>query len=108
MTRGDIVIAAASGPYTNKPRPVLVVQASVFTETHASVTVCPITSTALDAAMFRVPLPPGGRTGLQEPSQVMVDKIVSVPRQALGRAIGHCNADELTAVGDALRDWLEL
>jgi mRNA-degrading endonuclease toxin of MazEF toxin-antitoxin module len=38
----------------------------------------------------------------------MVDKIVSVPRQALGRAIGRCNAEELTAVGDALRDWLEL
>jgi hypothetical protein len=32
-----------------------------------------------------VALPPGDRTGLQVPSQVMVDKVVSVPREAVGR-----------------------
>ena len=108
VNRGDIVVAATSGPYTNKPRPVLVVQADVFNDIHASVTVCPITSTSLDAALFRVPLPPGTRTGLREPSQVMVDKVITVPRRAIGKTVGQCSAEELHAVGDALRYWLDL
>jgi mRNA interferase MazF len=108
VTRGDIVVAAASGPYTSKPRPAIVVQADVFNSTHASVTVCPITSTSLDAVLFRVALPPGERTGLREPSQVMIDKVITVPRKALGRTVGRCNADELDAIADALRRWLDL
>lgn len=63
MTRGAVVIVAARGPYTGKPRPAVVVQADLFTPTHASVTVCPITSDCVDAPLFRVTLPPGSRTG---------------------------------------------
>lgn len=108
MRRGDVVIVATRGPYTGKPRPALVVQADLFNETHASLSVCPVTSDAIDAPLFRISLPPGGRTGLQSASQVMVDKIVSVPRSAIGRTIGHCDADELQQVDDALRRWLAL
>jgi mRNA-degrading endonuclease toxin of MazEF toxin-antitoxin module len=38
----------------------------------------------------------------------MVDKIVSVPRSAIGDRIGHCGIEELQLVEDALRRWLEL
>ena len=61
-----------------------------------------------DAPLFRLALPPGARTGLDLPSQVMVDKVVSVPRAAIGRTVGRCDRDELDAVDDALRGWLEL
>ncbi len=44
MTRGDIVIVSAKGAYTGKPRPALVVQADAYTPTHASVTMCPMTT----------------------------------------------------------------
>jgi mRNA interferase MazF len=108
MTRGDIVVVATKGAYTSKPRPALVVQSDLFNQTHASVSLCPITSDCVDAPLFRVPLPPGERTGLQRPSQVMVDKIVSVPREAIGRAIGRCDAGELGGVEAALRGWLSL
>ena len=108
MTRGDIVVVATSGVYTSKPRPALVVQADTFNETHASVTLCPITSDCVDAPLFRVPLPTGPRTGLRKPSQVMVDKIVSVPREAIGRAIGRCESAEVEVVETALRGWLSL
>ncbi len=81
MTRGDVVVVATRGAYTNKPRPAVVVQADAFNPTHASITICPVTSDVVDAPMFRVALPATRRTGLEVPSQVMVDKIVSVPRR---------------------------
>jgi mRNA interferase MazF len=108
MTRGAVVIVAAKGAYTGKPRPALVVQTDLFNPSHASVTVCPITSDCVDAPLFRVTLPQGSRTGLTETSQVMVDKIVSVPRGAVVRQMGLCAADEMAAVDDALRLWLDV
>ena len=109
-TRGDVVLldhpfSDASG---SKVRPALVVQADAFNQTHSSVTICPITSDSVDAPLFRVTLPPGERTGLSVPSQVMVDKVVSVPRTAIVRTIGRCDATHLDLVDDALRLWLEL
>jgi mRNA interferase MazF len=108
VTRGDIVVVATKGVYTGKPRPALVVQADVFNQAHASVTVCPITSESIDAPLFRISLPPGDRTGLNVSSQVMVDKIVSVPRGSIAEAVGRCTTDEINAVSDALKRWLEL
>lgn len=108
MTRGDVVVVATRGAYTSKPRPAVVVQADAFNATHASITICPVTSDVVDAPLFRVPLPATRRTGLDMPSQVMVDKVVSVPRQAVGRVIGRLDAAELRTVSRALRDWLGL
>ena len=108
MTRGAIVVVAAKGPYTGKPRPALVVQSDLFNPTHSSVTICPITSDCVDAPLFRIPLPPGERTGLRRTSQIMVDKIVSVPRAAIARQLGQCDEDELRAAEEALRRWLAL
>jgi len=108
MIRGDLVIVATRGAYTGKPRPALVVQADMFNDTHASITVCPVTSDVIDAPLFRVSVPPGARTGLESASQVMVDKVVSVPRSAVGRKVGGCGATELELVDEALRRWLAL
>ena len=108
MKRGAIVVVAAKGAYTGKPRPALVVQSDLFNPTHASVTICPITSDCVDAPLFRLTLPPGSRTGLKTVSQVMVDKIVSVPRAAIGGEIGECDNGVLEAVDDGLRRWLGL
>ena len=108
MVRGDLVIVATRGAYTSRPRPALVVQADLFNDTHASVTVCPVTSDVIDAPLFRIAVPPGARTGLQSASQVMVDKVASVPRSAIGRRIGGCDPTELELVEDALRRWLAL
>ena len=80
----------------------------VFNDTHASVTICPITSEVVDADLFRVVLLPGTRTGLDRMSQVMIDKIVSVPRTAVTRTIGHAGAEELATISEALSRWLDL
>jgi len=108
VKRGAIVVVAARGAYTGKPRPALVVQSDLFNATHASVTICPITSDCVDAPLFRLSLPPGSRTGLNSVSQVMIDKIVSVPRAAISGEIGECDATELEAVDGGLRRWLDL
>lgn len=108
ITRGAVVIVSARGAYTGKPRPALVVQNDSFNPTHASVTICPITTDCIDAPLFRVNVPPGERTGLKSASQVMVDKIVSVPRTSLVREVGRCDEATSHAVEDALRTWLAL
>lgn len=108
MNRGDFVVVATKGAYTGKPRPAVVVQAHLFNATHQSVTVCPVTSECIDAPLFRIAVPPGDRTGLQRSSQVMVDKVVSVPRTSIARIVGHCSPEELGAIDEALRRWLDL
>jgi len=55
-----------------------------------------------------VTLPAGDRTGLATVSQVMIDKVVSVPRAAIMRQIGHCESTELDLIEGALRLWLGL
>ena len=106
LARGSVVIVAAKGAYTGKPRPAVVVQSDLFNLAHGSVTVCPITSDCVDAPFFRIALPPGTRTGLTTTSQVMIDKVVTVPRVAVVRTLGRCDADQLVAIDDALRLWL--
>lgn len=108
IARGAVVIVSAAGVCDGKPCPALVVQAEVFNSTHASVTVCPITSACVDAPLFRISVPPGERTGLRSASQVMVDKVASVPRATIVREVGRCGDDAVTAVDDALRRWLGL
>lgn len=108
MKRGSIVVVAARGAYTGKPGPALVVQSDLFNPTHASVTLCPITSDCVDAPLFRLTLPPGARTGLTNVSQIMIDKIVSVPRAAIHAEIGECHAEEMESVERGLRRWLSL
>lgn len=108
MKRGDVVVVATRGAHTSKPRPALVVQSDAYNSTHASITICPITSDLADAPLFRVSIPAGTRTGLTAQSQVMVDKVVSVPRGAIGRTVGHLESAELDLVGRALQAWLDV
>lgn len=108
MKRGTIVVVAARGAYTGKPRPALVVQSDLFNPTHSSITICPITTDCVDAPLFRLTLPPGSRTGLKSVSQVMIDKTVSVPRASINEEIGECDLQELESVEDGLRRWLAL
>ena len=104
MRRGDLVTIALQGPY-GKPRPALVVQSDLFDE-HPSVTVLPITSELRDAPLFRVPIKPSEANGLQKPSEVMVDKAQSVPREKIGDTFGHVSAEDMLAVSRSLAVFL--
>ena len=105
--RGDLVTAVLPGDF-GKPRPVVVVQAGVFSETHASVTVCPLTTHLTGLRLFRIMVAPDKRNGLHEPSEVMVDKLNSLRRERLGESIGRLSAFDMRAIDEALRRWLAL
>lgn len=104
MIRGDLVTIAMQGDF-GKPRPALVVQADQFSE-HGSVTVLPVTGTLVAAPLLRVTIQPGAENGLQKPSQVMVDKAMTVKRDKVGPAFGHIDADALVEVERGLAVFL--
>jgi mRNA interferase MazF len=107
IKRGDVVICAAPGDY-GKPRPAVVVQSDLFNGSHSSVAVCLITSDLQNAPLFRISVPSGRSTGLKTQSQVMVDKIIAVPRNKITARAGALTAAALKEIDHALRLWLEL
>ena len=51
---------------------------------------------------------PSPRNGLRKPSQLMVDKLFTVPIQVVGEVVGQLEPDVLVDLDLALRGWLEL
>lgn len=108
LRRGTVVTVASPGAYTGKPRPAVVVQADRWLQAHPSVTLCPLTSTLVDAPLVRLPVQPTTRNGLKKPSQLMVDKLFTVPVGCLGRVVGQLEPQSLIELDLALRGWLQL
>ncbi len=98
-------MVAVPGDY-GKPRPALVMQADVFNESHASVTLVPVTSTLVDAPLFRLTVEPSPGNGLRALSQIMIDKVTTVRRARIGSTIGHLEDDLLLRVSRALALWV--
>ncbi len=107
MTRGEIYTAAARGPYTGKPRPVVILQDDRFDAT-ASITVCPFTTNPIEAPLVRLAIDPSEANGLDQPSRLMVDKVTTVPRSSLGNRLGKLRDDELIALNRSLIVFLGL
>ena len=105
--RGDVVICVLSGDY-GKPRPAVVVQSDVFNSTHASITVCPVTTHLEDAPLFRLSLEPSGENGLRAASQIMVDKISTLKIEKVRQRIGHLTELQIDEIDNALKVWLNL
>lgn len=104
MKRGDLVTIALSGDY-GKPRPALVIQSDFFAE-HPSVTVLPVTSELRQTPLFRIEVEPTPENNLKKTSQVMVDKIQTVPCEKIGKAFGHMDDATMLSVNRALALWL--
>jgi mRNA interferase MazF len=102
MNRGDVVICISPGDY-GKPRPAVVVQSDLFNPTHPSIVVCPLTSELRDAPLFRVEVQPTAENSLRGPSQVMVDKIVALRRDRIGKRSGVLGSAEMARINSALR-----
>ncbi len=100
MRRGDIVTAVAPGDY-GKPRPALVIQSDHF-DSLSSVVLCLITSTLLEAPVFRITVDPSPGNGLQRVSQIEVDKIMTVKRERVGRVIGRLDDATMLKVNRSL------
>jgi mRNA interferase MazF len=101
MKRGDVVTVAIPGDF-GKPRPAVVVQTNLLNDGHASIVVCPFTSTVIDSPLFRVIVEPTVRNGLEVRSHVMVDKLASVRRPKIGPTIGVLDPETMIAIDRAL------
>lgn len=104
MIRGDFVTIAVPGDF-GKPRPALVIQADQFSE-HTSTTVLPVTSTLVAAPLLRVTVQPSAENGLQKPSQIMLDKAMTVKREKVGPVFGRIDAEALAGVERCLAVFL--
>jgi mRNA interferase MazF len=100
VKRGDIVTVSAPGDY-GKPRPAVVVQSDWLKATD-SVLVALLTSTLRDAPLYRLLVEPSEANGLKLPSQVMIDKIIAMPRDRCGMVIGNIDQKTMIALNHML------
>ena len=107
MKRGNIVTVAMQGDF-GKPRPALVLQSDVFSDIHGTVTVALISSEIVQAPIFRLDIEPNKANGLTRPSQVQIDKIMSIRSKKIGSVIGDLNDVMMVRVNRALALWLGL
>jgi mRNA interferase MazF len=101
IARGDVVIAAVPGDY-GKPRPAVIVQSSVFPDTHESIIICQMTSVLVSDVDFRITIEPSATNGLRARSQIMVDKPTTILRRRLGDHIGRLAAQDIARLDTAL------
>ena len=97
--RGDLVAVSLPGDY-GKPRPALVIQNDLLANLD-SVVICPVTS-ELRTADFRVTLQPSSTNGLRQTSQVMVDKLSTLPRTKIGETFGRIEDEKMRTVDRAM------
>lgn len=104
MKRGALLTIAMPGDF-GKPRPALIIQANHFEQT-GTVTVLLLSGTLVDAPLIRLTVQPAPNNGLNKPSQVMVDKAMSVRRDRLGPIFGHLDEETMLAVTRSLAVFL--
>ena len=107
VRRGDVVTVAVPGDY-GKPRPAVVAQSDAFPDTHASVIVCQMTSSLVEAPDFRVTVAPSQANGLRDVSQIMADKPTTVRRERIGSRIGQLERLDMQRFNQAVAFCLGL
>lgn len=106
ITRGELW-TVSGGTYDQKPRPALIIQDDLF-DSSESITLLPLTSRLTDAPLLRLTVEPGQLTGLEQESQIMVDKLTTVRRAHLGQRIGRIDSAAMVAVEQSLAVFLGL
>ena len=104
MKRGDLVTMVSNGDY-GKPRPALIIQSDLFLD-HPSITLLPITSDLRKAPLYRVEIEPTADNNLNNLSQIMVDKIQTVPVEKVGNVFGKIDDKLMLSVNRTLALWL--
>jgi mRNA interferase MazF len=107
VRRGEIWTLSGGPDYAGKPRPAVILQDDRFDAT-ASIVVCPLTSHALDAPLFRLPVEPSSANGLRHPSKLIVDKLTAVPRSKLGARLGQLEGEDMLRLNRAVLVFLGL
>ena len=106
MRRGDFVTVSVQGDF-DKPRPALIVQADAFAD-HATTTVLLVSSALIDAPLLRLTVQPDEANGLRKPSQIMIDKTMTIMRTRIGEAFGRLDGDAMVEVERRLGVFLAI
>jgi mRNA interferase MazF len=101
VRRAEIWAATAGSGYTDKPRPVVIIQDDRFDAT-GSVTVCAFTTDPTEAPLIRLSIVPDDQNGMRMPCSLMVDKITTVPRANLGERVGRLADEDMVRLGRAI------
>ncbi|HWK34922.1 type II toxin-antitoxin system PemK/MazF family toxin [Sphingomonas sp.] len=101
MKRGDIFTAATGSGFGNKPRPVVVVQADIYSD-GPTVLVALITDAEHGREPIRPLVAPDAGNGLRKESAVSTDVLVAVRRRAFGERIGALSESDRARVDLAL------
>ncbi len=107
MKRGEVWTVAGGSDSTGKPRPAVILQDDRFDAT-TSVTLCAFTTVTIDAPLLRLSVEPSPTNGLREASQLMVDKVVTVPRTRLRSRLGRLDDEDSLRLNRALLVFLGL
>ena len=91
--------------HLDKTRPVLVLTRELVRPHLSRVTVAPITSTIRGLS---TEVPVGPDNGLDHPSVVSCDNVVTVPKSALGRQIGRLRPEQEVSLSAALHAAFDL
>jgi mRNA interferase MazF len=93
--------------YAGKPRPVVIIQSERF-EALESVTICGFTGNPTELPHFRVLIEPSKLNGLQLPSRIMVDNILTMRKNRLGHRIGQLEHNDVARLDQAIATFLGL
>ncbi|WP_428427801.1 type II toxin-antitoxin system PemK/MazF family toxin [Pararhizobium sp.] len=104
MKRGDLVTIALPGDF-GKPRPALIIQSDLFDQAPTA-TVLLVSGTLQDAPLLRITVQPDDENGLRKPSQIMVDKVMTMRRDKIGAPFGQLNAETMVSVNRLLAVFL--
>jgi len=100
VRRGNLVTVALQGDY-GKPRAALIIQADRFSDL-GTVAILPLTSAMVDAPLLRLLVDPSSDNGLRSPSQIMLDKPMTVKVDKIGPAFGHLDDTTMVSVNRSL------
>ena len=107
LKRGEIWTGVDDAQFAAKPRPVVIIQNDHFSVLE-SVTICGFTSDPTELPLFRIAVEPSKLNGLQSPSRIMVDKILTIRQSRLGYRVGQLEDRYLARLDRAIATFLGL
>jgi len=105
LNRGDLVIVSAPGSY-GKPRPGLVIQSDGFEDTGSLTVLLMSSHLKPDSPLIRYTIQPLESNGLNLPTDVMIDKIFTIPRDRMGNKIGKLTSAQMAEITASLAIFL--
>jgi mRNA-degrading endonuclease toxin of MazEF toxin-antitoxin module len=105
VRRGEIYYVVPPRAF-GKQRPAVVVQSSLFLADAPTVTFCLMTGSVQFVNPMRILLNPTKTNGLDQPTLIQVDKIVTVDAER--NRMGSITSSQLATLDAALKLWLGL